>query len=458
MDAIAARGAGRRAGLRRSFSLSAALWLAGAVLCAPALGPSPARAAEAEGKAPTRDQPSPLTLEQLLAEVAQRSPVLAGRSAELRAAAERPAQARAFEDPMLMVELWQVPVSTAQLPLMVTLRQPLPWPGKLAARAKVATHEVPRAQAELATSARGLRLEAARVYFDHRLAVRSLAVLGEMQKLMATIVAAVEIRYRVGRAELAELLKAQEDAATLGNLLLDVESEREVTATAINVLRARPAEEPVGTPVTSPAVQPLPPLGQLTELALLQRSELAGVRAALAQAQARQQAARSERAPDLAVWAGYMAMLRGSADHTFTVGVQTSVPSFSLLKQGAAAREAQALSAAQSAQLAQTEARIRGEVRTARLRVETAERHLLLHSQTLLPTAARAVQAAQAGYQSGRVPITLLLDAARMLAEHRLSFERFQAEYGLRRAELEAAIEGAIPEAAPPRADRGGDR
>jgi outer membrane protein TolC len=390
--------------------------------------------------APAPTTAPPLTLAQLLAELEATNPSLRRAEAETRAAAERPAQARAFEDPMLMLELWQVPTSVAHVPLMITLRQPLPWPGKLRARAAALQPELVRARADAAVTARDLRLAATRGYYDYLLAVRSLGALGTQQRLLQGIVEAVEIRYRVGRAELAELLKAQQDAASLDNLVLDVEQQRDVTVAALNTLLARPAEQPLGTPVTLPEVRPLPELVRLTERALASHPVLRSARAGLAQAQAREHAARVERAPDLALWAGYMAMLRGGGEGTFTVGVQTSLPSFSLAGKGAAVREAAAQVSGQRAALAEQEAKLRGEIRQALLRAESAERHLRLHEQTLLPTAERAVRAAQAGYQNGRVPLVLLLDTARALVQHQLDYARYQAEYGQRLAELEAAV------------------
>ncbi|MFO0575667.1 MAG: TolC family protein [Polyangia bacterium] len=418
----------------------------GAAPCAAAPPPPPAAAAPA----PMQPLSAQLTLAQLLAELEATSPALRRVEAEARAAAERPAQARTLEDPMLMLELWQVPTSVAHVPLMITLRQPLPWPGKLRARAAALEPELARARAEAALTARDLRLAATRGYYDYLFSVRSLAALATQQRLLAGIVAAAEIRYRVGRAELAELLKAQEDAASLDNLVLDVEQQRDVTVAALNTLLARPPEQPLGTPVTLPEVRPLPALAQLTERALAVHPVLRGARAGLLQAQAREHAARLERAPDLALWAGYMAMLRGGGDGTFTVGVQTSLPSLSLLGRGAAVREAAARVSGQRAALAETEARLRGELRQALLRTESAERHIRLHEQTLVPTAERAVRAAQAGYQNGRVPLVLLLDAARALVQHQLDHARYLTEYGQRLAELEAAVGEPLPEGGRP--------
>jgi outer membrane protein TolC len=390
-------------------------------------------------------EPQTLSLEQLLTELSQRSPELASRRAEVRAARERPAQARAFEDPMLMTELWQVPLGLQQLPLMFTLRQPIPWPGKLRARAAAVEPEIPRAQAEADSAARTLRLEATRAYYDYWLAIRTEEVLRENRRLLESIVLSVDARYRVGRAELAELLKAQEEAASLDNRLLDVDRERELAVAAINTLLARSPAEPLGKPVTQPVVRNLPDFAALTERALAERPELRGAQAALAQAQARIHAAEVERAPDLAVWAGFMAMLRGGTDHTFTVGLQTSIPSFSLTRSRAAGREAQAQVSAAQAALAQAQALIRGEVRQASLRLETAQRHIQLHGQRLLPLAERSVQAAQVAYQSGRVDLVLLLDAVRAFLDHRLEYERFLTDYAQRWADLEAAVGGGVP-------------
>lgn len=381
-----------------------------------------------------------LSLLQLLAEIEQQSPALKSRQAEVRAARERPAQARAFEDPMLMVELWQAPLNLQHVPVMFTLRQPIPWPGKLRARAAAAEPETRRAEAEAASSARVLRLEATRAYYSYRLAVRTETVLGDTQKLLGIIVASVNARYRVGRADLAELLKAQESLSSTENLLLDVRRERELAVAGINTLLARIPSEPLGEPISDPPLHPLPDEASLASRALAQRPELQVSQALISQAQARAHAAAVERAPDLAVWAGFMAMLRGGSDHTFTLGVQSSIPSFSLAKSGAARRESLAQVVEQRESLRQVEAQVRGEVRAALLRTETAARHIRLHRESLLPIAERAVRAAQAGYQSGRVELVLLLETAQSLLAHRIDAERYEAEYGQRLAELEAAV------------------
>jgi outer membrane protein TolC len=375
----------------------------------------------------------------VLADVEHKNPRLHGMRAQVRAAKERPAQARALEDPMLMVELWQVPWERSHVPLMFTLRQPLPWPGKLHARAAALAPETTLARADSETATRDLRLQACRAYYGYRLAIRSAQVLREVQGVLASTVAVLEARYRVGRAELAELLKGQEAVVNIDNLLLDVDRERDLAAAALSTLRGDDPRTPLGEPISVPMVRALPEVTTLVTRALAQRSELVAAQASITQAQARAQAARMERAPDLAVWASVMADIKGSQD-SFSVGVQTSIPSFSLAKHSAAGREAQAQAQVAQAGRQAMELQIRSEVQQAALRLESTLRHLALHRSSLIPLSEHAARAAQSGFQSGKVPLMLVLEAARALSEHRLEYERFLAEYGQRWAELEAAV------------------
>lgn len=393
--------------------------------------------------------PPALTLAALLADVEQHNPRLRGLHAQVRAAGERPVQASTLEDPTLMTELWQVPFDRSSVPLMFTLRQPLPWPGKLRARAAALVPEADRARADADTLRIELRRQTGIAYYEYRLAVRSQKILQQLHDLLADLVAAVEARYRVGRAELTELLTARQAVINLANLLLDTGRERDLAATTLNMLRGESPDAPLGEPSSAPPVRPSPSAAWLFARALEKRPELRALKASAAQAQARVQAAQRERAPDLAVWASVMKDLKGPQD-TFTVGVQTSIPSFSLAKHNAAAREglfqAQAVQAEQQAMAVV----IRGEVHKAVLRLETTLRHLALHSGSLIPLSEQAAQAAQAGFQSGRVPLSMLLEAQRTLSEHHLEYERYLAECGQRWAELEAAVGAPVLDAAAP--------
>lgn len=402
--------------------------------------------ASVQGQANTAPATETLSLESLLTEVESRSPTLLSRHAAWRAAQTHARQAGAFDDPMVMLELWQTPTTADRLPLMVTLRQPIPWPGKLHARAAVARFDEERAQTETALAKRSLRLATVRSYYLLLLAHRSLAVQSQNQKLMQVVVSSVDGRYRVGRAELAELLDAQEAVHEQETLLYELQRDREQAETEILSLLGERSRRPLGVPTSTPEFTPLPSLESLIEQAMHSRKELALSQVMRKQAQAKVSQARSERAPDLAVSGSFMAPLRGEMERTFTVGIQTSIPSFSLVRSSAAEREAEALSEQVLQDQNQLAATITAEVRSAYLRVATVQRHLSLHREDLIPLSDRAVQAARAGYLSGRIGLTLLLSTTQRLLQQRLAYERFLAEYGLRRAELDFSVgQGAAP-------------
>ena len=402
--------------------------------------------ASVQGQANTAPATETLSLESLLTEVESRSPTLLSRHAAWRAAQTHARQAGAFDDPMVMLELWQTPTTADRLPLMFTLRQPIPWPGKLHARAVVARFDEERAQTETALAKRSLRLATVRSYYLLLLAHRSLAVQSQNQKLMQVVVSSVDGRYRVGRAELAELLDAQEAVHEQETLLYELQRDREQAETEILSLLGERSRRPLGVPTSTPEFTPLPSLESLIEQAMHSRKELALSQVMRKQAQAKVSQARSERAPDLAVSGSFMAPLRGDMERTFTVGIQTSIPSFSLVRSSAAEREAEALSEQVLQDQNQLAATITAEVRSAYLRVATVQRHLSLHREDLIPLSDRAVQAARAGYLSGRIGLTLLLSTTQRLLQQRLAYERFLAEYGLRRAELDFSVgQGAAP-------------
>ena len=387
-----------------------------------------------------RAEPPVLTLPGLLSEVEAHSPLLQSRRAAEAAAKTHARQAASVDDPMLMVELWQAPTSIERLPLMVTLKQALPWPGKLVARAQVARFDEARAQADTQLQKQQLRLATVRAYALYLFSHRSLAVKEENQKILQVIVASVDGRYRVGRAELAELLDAQAALHEQNTELIELGHRSKQAESDILALLGETSPRGLGVPVSIPELVPLPSLDSLLEQATQNRPELRMAQLATQQEEAKVTQARSEQAPDFALWGSYMVPLRSDMERTFTVGIQTSIPSFSLFKTKAAQQEAESLRTQNKQQELQLRASVLSEVRASYTRCETVLRHLGLHHDDLIPLSERAVQTARAGYQSGRVPLSLLLSATQRLLQQRLDYERYLAELMLRRAELDFSV------------------
>lgn len=384
------------------------------------------------------DLPSPMRLLDLLAAVRRNNPELAERRELARAGAARPRGAAQLDDPMVSVEWWQQPINFASYPIMLTLRQPLPWPGKLRSRRDVADREAATARDQVGETQRRLEAAAKHAFFDLGFAESSLAVNQRVQTLLSAMVTAVDAKYKVGKAAQSEILRAQSELLTVANDRLDLERTRDEARARLNALLDRDGDAALPPIAFVASRVTLPDRPELVRCAVEHRPDVLVARDALAEAEARLGVARRENNPELAVWAGYMVNLRGI--DTFTTGVSTTLPIFSSRKRSALVDAGQAEVQAKRAALAAARRRADSEIQSALLQIEAAQRHARLHADKLIPLAELELQSAEAAYQNDRITFFAVLDAARMVRDHHLNHERYLFEYERRLADLELAI------------------
>jgi outer membrane protein, heavy metal efflux system len=390
------------------------------------------------GSAWADELPSPLRLSDLLDRVRQHSPELREKRAMAKAAAARPRMVSQLDDPMLSMEWWQQPIDFASVPIMLSVRQPLPWPGKLRARNRAAQREAVTALDSVSELQRRLEAEVKRAFLDLALAERYLAINDRERVLFGAMVESTEVKYRVGKAPQAAMLKTQGELLTAENERLDLDRMRDEARARLNALLDRPQDALLPPAALTPSRISVPAEPELLHLAMERRPELRLARDAVAEAEAKLEVARRENNPELAVWAGYMFNIRGV--DTFTTGISTTLPIFSARRRGAAVEAAQAEAQARRSALDAAKRRAEMELRTAYLQMVAAQRHAKLHSDKLIPLAELSLQSAQAAYQNDRIDFFSVLDAARMVRDHHRNHERYLVEYERRLADLELAI------------------
>ena len=384
------------------------------------------------------DLPSPIGLADVLAAVERSNPELAERRRMYEAAARRPAATLWPDDPMAMLEWWQQPVNFSMVPIMLTVRQPIPIVGKLHARRDLAERQAQSARDQADEVARRIEADAKRAYFELVLADRNARQNDAVHGLVENLVRVVESRYRVGLAVQADLLKAQGELLMLENERLDFERDRKTATTTLNRLMNRRADAPLGPTASEPNLVSLPSEKELVDRALASRPELRRAQDAVAEAKARLTVERKENLPELAAWGAYMVNFHGI--DTFTVGFQTSLPIFSTVRKrslaSAAELEVQGAASALEAARRDTEAA----VRTVLLELDSAARHVRLHADKMVPLAELTLQSALASYEAGRVDFPSVLEAARAVREHHTDHIKYFVEYERRLAELEQLV------------------
>lgn len=381
------------------------------------------------------DEPPSITLEALLNEVRSRSPSVRGAREQAEAAKLRPRALGLPEDPSVSVEWWQQPVDFSSVPLMVTVRQDLPYPRTLRLEREVGEHAA-RGVAEQAEATLATALAEARVaYFELLRAERSLALNDQVQAILERVVRVADANYRAGKAEQADVFRAQAELLETESERYDYEQVRTDAVARLAALLDRPPETPIVVSASgADAIGSLPPVEELVREALARRPELRGAAASLDEARTQVELARRGRLPRLSGWAGYMVNVHGT--DAFTVGVGTTLPIFA--GQRSRAEEQAARAELRSMEAARDELRRRTEaaVRSAVAGLQAASAHVRLHADKLVPLADLTLRSAETAYASGRGSFQAVLDAARMVRAHHLDHLRYLVEYQRQLTEL----------------------
>ena len=369
--------------------------------------------------------PSPLASDPAVAALVQEalsnSPEVSRADATARAEMAREPQVSSLPDPTLTLGIQNDGFQSIQIGTMETsywqvmLTQPVPWPGKLSARAATVRAQAGVAGGETARLRLAITAEVERAYVDLLVVRGQLALLAKLEVLWAEAEAMARTRYEVGQGAQSDLLRAQLERTRLKQRRVAIEGEERTRLQALNRLRVRPLDEPVATPR---------PLASFTDPVLRTAAEavadaerrspdLAIAALAVVAADRRVDSARKDWFPDLAVTAGVMP--RGQIEPMWTVQLGITLPVWGATKQARGVEESQA----------RREADLRGEDAVRQLvQLRAQERRALLSAalETLdlfrggiLVQSDAAVRSTLAQYRVGKVTFPSVLEVLRGL-------------------------------------------
>ncbi len=384
----------------------------------------------------------PLHLADFLGEARVHNPELREALAQTRAAKALVPAAGAFDDPMLMVQLWNVPVDLSGVPVMLQLSQNLPLGCKRRLRREAAASEAEVSKASAAVKALEVEEEVARTYFDLFVADRTIEVETQIEQTLRALADAASTRLASGRGELVDQLKAESEVLKTQS---DLEGARAVRASAsarLAVLVGRDPGEPLAETASPSLVGNLSTEVDLRRRALDARPELGLARAAIASAEAQLGLARAGRIPDLGLSAGEMHAFGGPSAGVrdfFFLGVQANLPVFWGDKNGPQIEGAAAKLEAMREAERSAENQILAQLAEAYAGVVGEEKQVVLHHR-LVPLAQQALESALASYAAGRTEFLMVLDSERELQMHELELATHLAAYEQNVAALQHAV------------------
>jgi outer membrane protein TolC len=397
---------------------------------------------------PIRAAAEPLRLEDVLAIARDANPAIHAARFRVRAAEAEPAQARAWDDPVVSWEAWNAPsnmnVAHADNNIF-RVAQRFPFPGKRRLAGESAADDARAAAFGADAVVLDVETDVKRSYWALWQAHQRVVVYQRQRVLAERFAKTAEQRYATGGVPQADVLRAQVE---LTHAITEVESGSLAVGTAqaaLNSLLSRPPGDPLGEP-EEPHLPDVPPSSDvLIETALARRPELSAQDATIAGRQHAVALARKAYWPDFEVSVGRFV----NFDARDGVGAMASMtlPIVNKQKYDAGVSQANARVATAEADRQRIVDAVRRDVEQAWLRVRTARLRHDLFVSTHLPQAEQAIQVTESAYAAGTVDLLALLDTLRSLEQVHLDHVDSAAEIEDAWADLERAVGGSLPEA-----------
>lgn len=382
-----------------------------------------------------------LSAQALVRAALERNTSVAAAEAAFEAASARPGMEGAWMDPMVEVEAAPLSAFSPEVPFGygIELSQKIPFPGKKGLSAQAAQNEARAAKFDLGEVRLRLRETAQTLFAALYQSDRALEINALHHKLLKDMKRAAEAQYGAGMAPQQDALQAELMLAELEMERVELESRRKVTVARLNGLLHRPTNATL--PPTPKQFEPdlsVPESEAVLKVALEQRPMLGAMDARVDAAASRVDLAKKAWLPDFEVMTGYSTMWM-DPEHRFMVGVGIEIP----LQQGmrrSQLQEAEAMAKQMRSEKLRARHEVATEVEEMREMLEEAVKVLALQKDRVIPAARAQLDAARAGYVTGRNEFQALIEAERSLRNAELRLHVARADVVRRRAALERMI------------------
>lgn len=384
-----------------------------------------------------------LALPELIQEALARNPEIVVARKRWEASSHRIVQARTLDEPTLSVQWWNAPESFnlgRADNTIIGLSQKFPFPGKLALREAVVGRSADMAEQALRAKERELIARLKQAYYDLFLAHKAIQIHAEQMDLLKQFVEIANAKFRTGKGSQVDVLKAQVELSTLHQQLPVLEQRRDSAQGVLNQLLDRDPRFPLAPPQEPREGRFDRDLEDLYRAAAAARPELRAADFAVQRNEQSRALALREYYPDISVDVQRFQNYQTPNGFGAMVSINLPFAFWAKPKYDAAVQEAGAAVAAARAEQRTLENLTRFQIRDLLAKIRANWEVAVLYRTTVLPQAEQGVEAARAGYRTGRAGFLDLIEADRAWREFRLEYYRALVEREHRLAELEQVI------------------
>jgi outer membrane protein, heavy metal efflux system len=402
------------------------------------------RAGEAENQ---------LLLSQAIDEALKNNPEIHVLQNKLQSARARGNQSTYLEDPELNLEAWGIPLNRpasirSANPIVLGLRQKVPFFGKRALKSEIAGSEVRMAEEDLRAKQVEVVANVKNAYADYFMAEKSIEIAKGHLELIRQVSLTAENLYKVGKAPQQDVIKALLEQTDLLNRLNMAERELETTKARLNTLLGRHPGAQIGSPADLSLARLSITADDLERLALEQKPEVRGLQQNLKRSDTViELARRNQKYPDFMLGLQYWVAPDQKQKHMYNPMVSLTIP-FSPWTKGKHDLEVEEALAERQAAKSQLDAMKNTALLAVRemfVRARAAEKSVAFYQEGLLPQAQQSFEATVAAYQTGQVNFATMLEGQRTIRETRLGYYKALVEHEQSVVDIEKAVGATLP-------------
>ncbi|GJQ57278.1 MAG: TolC family protein [Candidatus Scalindua sp. AMX11] len=368
------------------------------------------------------------------------------------ASKERVPQVKALDDPNIGFTYYadQVQTRVGEVQARVEASQKIPYFGKLRLKGEVAEKEAKVSGERHRTLEREIIAEAKSSFYELYWVYKSIEINDENRMLLERFVKIAQVKYATGRATQQDVLKAQVELSAIMNELITLEQLKETAIARTNILLNRHPESPLGTPERVDITKFDVSIADLYEKAKEISPGISIFKYKIERDKAAHKLAKKQYFPDFTFGFNYdlvndlpssvTASPIGEGGNFYSGTLSINVPIFQKRKYDAGVREADARLKSSERAYKNMENLTLFEVKDFHFKVQTSERLVKLYRDNIIPQAEQSLNAAEIGYQSGKVDFLNLIDSQRVLLDFNLAYYRAVADFGINIAQLERVV------------------
>jgi outer membrane protein TolC len=388
-------------------------------------------------------------LSKLVAVALADNPELKASDARWRLYREKVTQASSLDDPMLTLKIQNGVLRDpfdfgrdSMTQKVVGISQQLPFWGKRQLKGDVARQEAEVYRWTLEERKVELIRMIKQTWYQLYFIDRETDIVERNIRILDDFITLAETRYSVNQGTQTDVFKAQVEHSKLLDARITLEQQRKSAVANLNTLLARPVETPVGR-VADFEIRPVKQSPEeLRAEAFANRPLMKSLTAQVGKGEAGMKLADREFYPDFNIFAEYMQRdpaMGSDGDDMYSVGVSFNLP-VQRAKRHAAVAEANSEVTMATSELESQKNSIGLAIEDLLAQLERRKKLVELYGRGIIPQAENTLESATINYRVSKVDFLTLLDSRLTLFNYQRDYFESMAEYGIKRAELEAIV------------------